>query len=269
MPDRPEGRPRRWWQGLLTVPGVVAVTALTAVVSWIATQAVSQVGSNLASRDPLALSIETNPSRIGGFDDLPILAVIPDGVRTTGSPGPGCEGFHLWVRGLGGVDAGSTKLQLVVQGKVADPVLISAMRVKVLERLPRVTGVPVQCPPAAEAQIRAVAIDLDAIPPRVTYRSGSNRAFGFTVQEGETESFNVVASTRRAHYRWLLELDLVVSGKKRTIELSDGGRPFETTPTTGRAWWSWNYRDAWSLEAPELHLPTRTVPAGAPLPSMS
>jgi hypothetical protein len=245
------------------------MTALTAVVSWMATQAVSQLHGNLASKQPLALSIETNPSRISGFDDLPILAVIPDGVQTTGSPGQGCEGFRPWVRSHGGVDAGSTKLQLIVQGKVADPVLISAMRVKILERLPRVTGVHVECPPAAEAQIRAVAIDLDAIPPHVTYQSGSDRPFGFTVQEGETETFNMVASARRAHYRWLLELDLVVSGKKRTIQVSDGGRPFETTSTTGRAWWEWNYRDAWSLSTPGRELSTRTVPAGAPLPSVS
>jgi len=269
LSDDHEDQPRRWWRSLLTIPGTIVTIALTAAVSWVATQAVSQIGGNIASKQPLAISIETNPSRISGFDDLPIYAVIPGGVRIAGSPGQGCEGFRPWVRSQGGVDAGSSKLQLVVQGKVPDPVIISVLRVKILQRSPRITGVPVVCPPAAEAQIRAVAVDLDAIPPQVTYQSGSNKHFGFTVKEGETETFNIVASTRRADFKWLIELDLVVSGKKRTIEVSDNGQPFETTPATGQAWWSWNYSDAWSLEASENRALPRTVPAGESFPPLS
>jgi hypothetical protein len=201
--------------------------------------------------------------------------MIPANVRPTGTPGAqGCDGFHSWVHANHGVDTGRSQLQVVVQGKVPDAVLISAMRVKVLHRGPPLTGIPVVCETQGEAQIRAVSIDLDATPPRVIYDAGA-KPFAFTISNGETETFNILASTRRAHYRWTLELDVIVNGTKRTIEVRDKGGPFETSADSSRGYWSWDYQDTWILGwNPEragrpagLKVPA-TVRVGTPLPPL-
>jgi hypothetical protein len=142
------------------------------------------------------------------------------------------------------------------------------LRVNILRRLPRLTGIPVLCPSAAEAQVRAVTIDLDRVPPRVKYASPGGAPFGFTVAKGETETFNVIASATKARYRWLIDLDIVVSGHKRTLRIDEGGEPFETTAAPHRGWWTWNYRDAWSLTTHSGSGSSREVPAATPLPPL-
>jgi hypothetical protein len=268
MGEASDSESRPWWKRLLTIPGLVLTTALTAAVSWGATEVLSGIKSDIKSGAPLALSLETNPALAGAFADEPIYAVIPGEVRTTGTPGEGCQGFRGWVRRQGGVDARTTKFQLTVQGRVPEAVLISSLRVKILGRERPVTGVPVVCPPAAEAQFRAVSIDLDAIPPRVRYHSGEGKDFGFTVAEGETETFNVVASARKAHYRWEAELVVVVDGERRTLEIDDHGQPFETTAATSRAWWSWDYSGAWFGSGPGAAGSARSIPGGTALPPL-
>ena len=258
------GRP--WSRKLLSVPGIVATAALTAAAGWGATQFLSGVRSGIEARDPLAIAVEEDPACIGAFSDLPILGLIPGDVQTTGSPGPGCEGFDDLGETNRGVDARATKLQIVVQGKVPEPVLLSAMRVKVLERSGPLAGIPVECPPAAQIEYRAIAIDLDAVPPRVTYQPGQEE-FGFTVAEGETEAFTVVATTTEGYYEWLIELDVVVEGDERTLEIGTRDHPFKTTAADPTGWWSWDYEGAWHT-TPRDGVP-ETVPAGEPLPPLT
>jgi hypothetical protein len=264
----PRKQGRTWREKLLTVPGIAAAAAFTTAVSWLATQLLGDLRTRIEVREPLSVTVKDNPARIGGFSDQPIYGVIPADVRTTGSPGPGCAGFRDWLKLNKGVDAGDTKLQLIVQGKVAKPILLSEMRVKVLHKLPLVTGIPVSCPPAAEANYRPIEIDLDANPPRVKYQFGK-KTFGFTVQPGETEPFNIVAKTTRGHYIWVIELDIVVEGNQRTIEIGSPGGPFETTARQSTDNWEWDYEGGWSasLDTPRAGVPEK-ISAGTPLPPL-
>jgi hypothetical protein len=257
-----------WREKLLTVPGIAAAAAFTTAVSWLATQLLVDVRGKIDVRDPLSVNVKDNPARISGFNDQPIYGMIPADVRTTGSPGPGCTGFHDWLKLNGGMDAGATKLQLIVQGKVAKPVLISEMRVKVVQKLPPVAGIAVGCPPAAEASYRRIEIDLDADPPRVRYQS-EKKNFGFTVQAGETEAFNIVATTARGHYTWLIDLDLVVAGNQSTMEIGSPSGPFETTARQSAEHWVWDYEGGWSasLDSPRAGVPEK-ISAGTPLPPL-
>ena len=84
----------RWWRRIATVPGIAAATALTATVSWLATQMLGSLRTRVESREPLSLVVRDNPGRIGAFNDQPIYGAIPADVETTGSPGSGCTGFH-------------------------------------------------------------------------------------------------------------------------------------------------------------------------------
>jgi hypothetical protein len=263
----PRKKKGKWREKLLTVPGFAAAAAFTTAVSWLATQFLVDLRTRIEVRQPLEVTVKDNPARISGFNDQPIYGVIPADVRTTGSPGPGCTGFRDWLKLNKGVDGGVTKLQLVVQGKLAKPILISEMRVKVLHKLPPVTGIPVTCPPAASASYRAIEIDLVADPPRVKYQF-DKKTFGFTVQAGEFENFNIIATTTRAHYTWLIELDLVVDGVQRTIEVGTPGAPFETTARPSGANWQWDYEGSWALDTPRPGVPER-ISAETPLPPLN
>jgi hypothetical protein len=229
---------------------------------------IHRLDERIEAREPLAVSVEDNPARIGAFSDLPIYGVIPADVRTTGSPGPGCDGFRNWLKRNSGVDAGSTKLKIAVQSKVSKPILLSEMRVKILDRLPPVIGIPVTCPTAGEVKYRSIAIDLDAVPPRVKYQYGKE-SFGFTVQNGETEAFTVVATTTQQHYKWLIELDIVVEGDQRTIEIGSPSAPFETTARQSTESWQWDFQAGWdaSVNTPRAGIPKRIL-AGTPLPPL-
>jgi len=258
----------RWWRRIATVPGIAAATALTATVSWLATQMLGSLRTRVESREPLSLVVRDNPGRIGAFNDQPIYGAIPADVETTGSPGSGCTGFHDWLKLNKGVDAGATKLQLIVQGKVSKPILLSEMRVKVLQVMPPVKGIPVSCPTAGEANIRGIEIDLDAKLPRATYQDG-NRPFGFTVQAGETETFNIVAKTARGHYKWVIDLDVVIEGDQRTIEIVGPGGPFETTARSSTGNWEWDFQAGWSAPADRPRRVPERVAAGKPLPVLN
>lgn len=239
-----ESAARTWLRRLVSLPGLVAATALTAAVSWGATELVKGAKSKIEAHAPVAVSIETNPAKTSVFAADPISLILPRHTRSLGNPGHGCTGFRPWARSQGGVDAGSTRLVVVVQGRVDAAVLISAMGVNVLSRSSPMRGTSIECPTQGAAQYRAIKINLDRPVPRAIY-SSSGSPFGFTLAKGETETFTVVATARRRRYKWDLDLDLDVDGKKQTIHIDDHGEPFETTPGRPAQTWEWNHSTEW------------------------
>jgi len=131
MEDAESNSPR-WRDRILSVPGLILLTAITGATSWSVAHVLSGVDRRSGLNDPVAVSIETNPARIGGFSDLGQSAVIPRGAQVSDGPGQGCEGFHPWVRRHGGVDARFTMLRIVVQGKALAAVSVSAIRALLL-----------------------------------------------------------------------------------------------------------------------------------------
>ncbi len=247
-----------WRDKLLTAPGIAIGVAFTGTVSWLISQLLVDVRTKVDARNPLDITVRDNPAQISAFNDQIIYGVIPADVRTSGSPGPGCTGFRDWLKLNRGVDAGATKLQIVAQNTFSKPIQLAEMRVKILDRLPPVSGIAVACPPAAEASFRPIEIDLDTVPPRVRYQHGE-KDFGFKIQNGEIETFNVTATTARGHYRWIIELDAVVDGKLRTIEFGSPSGPFETTAKPATGAWSGDYQDGWeaSPSTPRAGIPER------------
>ena len=147
-------------------------------------------------------------------------------------------------------------LQIAAQGTTDRPVLIQNMRVTTIETSPPLTGIAVGCTiQGFDAQLRGIAVNLDATPPTVDYKSDSNAPFGFTLAKGETESFVVSASAAKAAYRWRIEFDVVVNGVADTLEVG-GKEGFTTTvkPAPYTAW-QWNYyEDAWTHRNPSTNL---------------
>jgi hypothetical protein len=257
----PTETPRAWWRRLLTIPGLVGATALTTAVSWGATAVITRVAESSAPEDAIAISVETDPARIAGVNTAGRTMVIPAGRRTTGSPGPYCDGFHRWGVRNSGIDSEESIIQVVAQGRSDKAVLLRGLSVRVLSKQKPAPGIQVLCPNAGDASFRALSIDLDASPPTVEYDSKSGDPFGFTLANGETETFLVTARATTATYVWRLELDVVVDGVKKTIGVGPS-RGYTTTVARPGAVWHWNWENAWSLDPDHSKL----VQAGDPLP---
>jgi hypothetical protein len=253
-------KPRAWWRKILTIPGAIAATALATFVAWAVTQLISSIQTKAAERHPISWVVESNPSQVGGFSSLPITLKLPAGRRPVTSPGPGCNGFTPWARHQGGVDAGMTRLAVVIRGRIDGQTNISNARAVITHRNKPITGTAVECPTAGEAQMRSLIINLDQPDTRAHYQSKTHR-FGFTVEKGETETFLVTARAKRRTYTWYLDLTVIAGGKTRDIRVTDGGRPFRTTTPSRSQPWSWNFRDRW------MGPKGQSVPVGVPLPA--
>jgi hypothetical protein len=267
-----EAEPKsRWWRKLLTVPGVIATTILTAVVGAGVSWTINYLQqATFRPSDAIKLSIETDPAKMSGVSSYGRSAIIPSTVRTHGTPGPGCAGFHSWMADNQGVDAGKTALQIAAQGSTDKPVLIQNMVVTITDRSPPRTGINVVCATAGGAQFHSIAVDLDATPPKVDfdaaeYSYAPKGRFGFTLAKGETESFIVTAFARKATYRWRIEFDVVIDGVAATMEVG-GSEGYTTTveppPFTS---WDWNHQDSWQLDSDDPAKGT-LVPGSQPLP---
>jgi hypothetical protein len=244
--------------------GIVVAAALTATATDGATKLVVAVERLFAGADPpVSLTVETNPWLVSGFSDATMIGTVPHGVRVTSSPS-GCEDLEPWLRRVGGLDAGSTRLRVVVQGQSSTPVLLSNLRVNVLNASPPPTGTSLYCGPQGIAEISPIFIDLDRRP--VSVRSGSGaRPFGFTVGQGEIETFDIEASTDRSHVTWTMTLELIVDGHKSEMQIDDHGHPFQTTVAPARrSVWSWDYQGGWSNATGQSIAAGQALPASPP-----
>lgn len=250
--DSSETPKKTLWKRLFSLPGALLVAALTAVVTFAATAAANYVNDRIQARNPVSVSVETDPALIPGVGSDGQSAVIPASVTTKGDPGPlGCEGFYRWQKRNGGISEGKTTIQLVIQGNISDPVLVTGLRVKVDSRGAPLTGIPADCPTAGTVEFHDASVDLDAADPQVTYPPTEPKHFGISLTRGESEAFILSGLTQHYYCTWTLQMDLVVKGAQREIDVSDHGKPFQTTAATSTSHWSWNYRDAWLLDRPD------------------
>ena len=245
-------KPGKKRETLTSLPFLALTTALTVVVTWLVTQGLTGVERDRELADPVTLNVEANPANVGAFSDLSIEIALPSTTQTAPDPGSGCGDFHPKMLGMGAADAGVTRLQVVVQGSTSEAVLISNMRAVVTKREKPWTGPLAVCPSAGAAQIRPVSIDLDSQSPAAKPQSGDFE-FGFTVAQGETETFLVSATTEKCFCEWHLEVELVVAGERRVQAIFNSGRPFRTTAAsdlTPRL--EWNYDGVWHGDEDEI-----------------
>jgi hypothetical protein len=270
---------------LKTLPGAAMATLATAAVGAFVAYFAPRVFDRITGEDRPTISLQTNPETIDTFSDLPQWLVVPRGQQASGTPGPGCMGFHSWGADVGAVQAAESRFRVIVQGG-GDQVLISGIRARVLERKPPLAGTGFVCQPQAEAKIRYVRIDLDDPDPTGRVIEGvpldrqlEERPVAFTVAENETEVFDITASTDRCYCRWILELITTQGGDEEVITVPEDETPFETTAlpgdrsafgfSTDRPHYSWNYTDSWATGTPRNYdeLPASDEPL-PPLPTI-
>ncbi|NLU75660.1 hypothetical protein HCC61_23895 [Streptomyces sp. HNM0575] len=182
----------------------------------------------------VALNVVNNPATVNTWGTEEFGLVMPKGKTPTGQLPTDCDRVIDWARRNKAVDQEVTRVRLVIQGIADKGVLIEGLRAKILNRSPKPTpaGVGLRCGGAqGEATPRQLEINLDAENRSAKYSTntpGQLKPFGFTLEKGETEVFDLAATTRGTA-EWLIQLDLVVGGKQETVDVQNRGKPFETT----------------------------------------
>ncbi|MFC8537053.1 helix-turn-helix domain-containing protein [Streptomyces sp. NPDC057249] len=158
-------------------------------------------------------------------------------------PPPSPDSTRGWARALGGVDGGSMKLELTVQGTSAQAVVLTGLRVQVLSR-----RAPVRQPAfsmgdgcGSGIEPQSFDVDLDDSRPALKPVAGKQgdetvpaKDFPFRVSSSDVEVFDLDAHVEGHDVSWYLELDWSSGGRTGTLRVDDGGRPFRTSSIAGR-----------------------------------
>ena len=256
-----------WSGAVASFPGVILGGILTATIAWSVSHYLPRLVERVENPEPMRFTLFTNPGEIDTFSDDTQVALIPPGRKVSGSPGPGCRGFHTWLKEYGGADVGTTKLRVILRGSATSPVVVERMRARVVDRRRPGGGIPIECPSAGAAAVRSVAIDLDSPDALAHYVTlNGTKPLAFTLARDESEIFDLRVSTRECHCRWVLDIGFVANGKPDTLTIMDAGEPFETTaPRRKSPVYTWDYTSSWLLSRgdgfQEKNVPTSSLRA--------
>jgi hypothetical protein len=232
----------------------VAATVGTAVVGGIVSYYLPGVLSQ-DSEKPVLINVEDDPNAISSFASGTQTLALPVSLRGTRPANPQlsfCSDFHPWGRMLGGVDVGSTRFRVTLQGNTSQAVLITKVGARILGRAASPDGIYVHCPTAGNASIRSLTMNLDRDQPTASEKGAGTRVFGITLKQGETEVLDISAATRDEDrtLTWTLLIAVTVNGKSETLEVQDRGQPFKTRgpPPDGSPVFEWT--DTWGPRSP-------------------
>ncbi|MFD7324960.1 helix-turn-helix domain-containing protein [Streptomyces sp. NPDC059875] len=156
---------------------------------------------------------------------------------------PTPQDSRVWARALGGVDGGSMQLQLTVTGRTDEAVVLSALRVRVVER-----GTPLNrsvyamgdgCGSGLTPQ--TFDIDLDAPRPFAKPVAGIDgdgvvpaKDFPYKVSTSDPQVLNLSVHTEEYVAAWYLELEWSSGERRDRVRIDDGGQPFRTSAIEGK-----------------------------------
>lgn len=237
--------------------GLAAGAAMTAGVGWVVVGVLDHYFTD-SDAPKYHVVVQTDPAEYeaGQPNTLATDYVLPRGVQRAGAPpGDVCREWHPWAVRQGGVDSGETKVRVVLQAEASASVLLQGLDVRIESRRPVLAGDRVLCRTGgAYGVLRGLDVDLDARPPTVTYSPDGERRTTkpllFKLTGAETEIFEIRAKSRSCLCAWSARLHLIADGKRRTVEVTDDGRPFRTTSGGANPVFEWDSR-RW-VRRPEL-----------------
>lgn len=142
-----------------------------------------------------------------------------------------------WAERNGGVDASTTAVEVVIQGRNAASVILLDLTIDVVSRrAPAKTGTLVRPAGAGGIGVRYFDVDLDRPSPTPELgelaepRPGERPInFPYKVSLTDPEVFMIFANTQRCDCRWTAKLRWESGGKEGTTLIQDGEQPFRTT----------------------------------------
>lgn len=189
-------------------------------------------------RDPLQVHIEPDPEII--YANLPNIVTFPQFIpcerNAVPSPPTKALALYRWAKELGGSPAWAFDLQVTITAWDDLDVVVDTLRVEAAERKIPSGVVIVKGVGGAAIQREQLDVKLSTTACRVTpRRAGSGKefdGFAFQLKPGEVQRFLLhVSPTNDTDqsvdaYEWTAFLDLLVGNKRKTVEITDQGRPF-------------------------------------------
>jgi hypothetical protein len=243
--------------------GVVGVLAAFGILGAIGSKVVDEtapvVTEKLRGGPPLTVSVREDPQ--GGADGFGLAAPAGRGLRRALAGVRGCDGLFEAGKRAGAVDVGLLVEKVVLEGRTARGVTIVGMRARVLKRRPPLAAASISCQSAGAIGAAGMVFDLDE--PRAVARgfaddSGTPGRPYFDrkvieVAHHEIQPLDVRGVSSHAYVEWVIDADLLVDGKTKTMTIDDGGRPFRVTGPPPKFRYGRYFEWAWYVKRPFLY----------------
>ncbi|MFI8371669.1 helix-turn-helix domain-containing protein [Streptomyces sp. NPDC085466] len=158
-------------------------------------------------------------------------------------PPPPPQDTRGWARALGGIDGGHMQLQVTVTGRTQEPVVLSRLHIRVVDRdePPERAAYSMGDGCGSGITPQTFDVDLDAPRPYVKPVAGQDgdrvvpaKDFPYQVATGNAEVLNLDVHTEEHAVAWYLELEWSTGDRKGVLRIDDGGEPFRTHAVEGR-----------------------------------
>ena len=217
---------------LTTLTDEAFIAAVTGTIGWAAKAAVQRANA----RRPLQVFVEQDTDIIYAnsldWASFPYYFDCELNHLPENPPARGVEWWH-WATDNHGQPAISSEIAVTLTSRVEATIVVDSLRVRTLDVSPAPPGCIVVHPVGgADIVHRQASVVLSSMPATVTFiEEGSGdttSGFSFPVSAGEPARISVTAraAERGFTYTWIGLLDLIVNGKRRTIKVTDNGRPF-------------------------------------------
>ena len=216
----------------------VAVAAVTAGLIQMMTGAFTSIGSRLwalfTKQQPIQVAMASD--FVSFHRDQKLSYVIPRSIDQIPPPPrylkDPVEKFEQWAASLGAVEGPDTDVLVTVTGRSPAPVVLTNLRVTVVDRRPPLRGLHVRTPTAGPLNARYFNVNLDASPPTlesIDEFEDHPVKFPYRVSATEPEVFYISARTEKCDCTWIAELFWTAGDKKGSTIIKNNGKPFRTT----------------------------------------
>ncbi|MFD4988064.1 hypothetical protein [Streptomyces sp. NPDC058374] len=153
-------------------------------------------------------------------------------------PPPVEQDAPTWVASMGAVPADEQVVEVTLQGKGNETVVLQALHVRVVRTGPPLPWTDYGTGVGCGVSLRAFAVDLDQGRPAARAADGQ-RPFPYKISERDPEVFRVTAHTGARDVSWYLEVEWSSGERKGMLRVDDQGRPFHTSASSGRPAWDY------------------------------
>ena len=199
---------------------------------------------------PLAVDVIADPGTWLESSPYDVWWLFPEGTPDPNEipPDLGALGdersFDRWAAERSALHAHHSMLRIVLRGRTRNAVVVTGLRVRILERDEPVIGWYTVGGGCGLVPVRSAQVDLDTTPPRISYIGADSRqserpsrSMTLELRRGKPpEVIEVFASTERYSVDWDAEvLYQVEGGQERAIRIDRDGHPFRVTAVTSES----------------------------------
>lgn len=233
-----DSAPAGWWHryGRRAATVIGALGILGAIGSRVVDFGANRVAERVDdAKSPTLVSVREDPQ--GGSDGFRVAMRSVAGLEPKLRSARDCDHLFVAAKHAGAVDVDQSITGVILEGRTRRDLTIVDMRAHVLRREPPLRGAVVLCSSAGAEDAIGVAFNLDERDPvarTITndFRTGRpyfERGKVVTLKKAELQPLAVYGQTSRYYVEWVIEAEAIVDGKKRTITITNNGRPFRLT----------------------------------------